>query len=283
MRSWTSLTSYSKWLLFPVMTLLSWAQANNSLSITAPATGTVVTPGQQLSVTVQGAANSSITIVGLVGQEPFPSSGPQQGVGPYQFNLTLPDGIAPGRYALTAVGGTGLGQGIGAVSNPIYLQVEPSLAIATLRVSPTPLFLNFAGQTARLQIYGITSSNGLISLENSSRLTITSQNPSIAVFSNGEVQTKAAGATTLTFQYQTPDSQAPITAQAQVTVQTSSPGDLNGDGQVDNNDLRILTRFLNTPASSNADARDLNHDGQINAEDARILVTLCTHSRCASY
>ena len=58
-------------------------------------------------------------------------------------------------------------------------------------------------------------------------------------------------------------------------------GDVNGDRVIDMNDVNILVKFRNQPATSPDDLRDLNHDGVINALDSRILTTLCTNPRCA--
>jgi len=57
--------------------------------------------------------------------------------------------------------------------------------------------------------------------------------------------------------------------------------DLDGDGDVDNDDLAIVTAARNTTASAN-DARDVNRDGIINAADVRALTLQCTRARCAT-
>lgn len=59
-------------------------------------------------------------------------------------------------------------------------------------------------------------------------------------------------------------------------------GDLNGDYGVDKNDIAILTKALNAPATGPDDPRDLNHDGRIDALDARIMTTLCSRPGCAT-
>lgn len=63
---------------------------------------------------------------------------------------------------------------------------------------------------------------------------------------------------------------------------TSQQGDLDGDDDVDQNDLDMLLAAKNTPAAELNDPRDLDGDGQITALDARRLVTLCTRPGCAT-
>lgn len=58
-------------------------------------------------------------------------------------------------------------------------------------------------------------------------------------------------------------------------------GNLDGDNDVDKNDLAVITKALNTPAYGSQDSKDLNKDGFINILDARILVIRCTRPLCA--
>ena len=59
------------------------------------------------------------------------------------------------------------------------------------------------------------------------------------------------------------------------------PGDLDGDNDVDQNDLNIVLSYRNQPASA-CSACDLDGDGMVTALDARKLVTKCTRPRCAT-
>jgi len=79
------------------------------------------------------------------------------------------------------------------------------------------------------------------------------------------------------------DSNQFVADQATQALNPTITGDLNGDGQVDSNDLNILDSFLNTSVTYSKDPRDLNHDSVINALDARILTTFCTYPRCATH
>ena len=60
------------------------------------------------------------------------------------------------------------------------------------------------------------------------------------------------------------------------------PGDLDGDGDVDRNDMNLILAARNTPASGPDDPRDLNGDGMITLLDARTLTAFCTRARCAT-
>jgi predicted extracellular nuclease len=59
-------------------------------------------------------------------------------------------------------------------------------------------------------------------------------------------------------------------------------GDVDGDGDVDRNDVSAISAALNRPASGPDDPRDLNGDGVTNVLDARIDATLCTRAGCAT-
>jgi hypothetical protein len=59
-------------------------------------------------------------------------------------------------------------------------------------------------------------------------------------------------------------------------------GNLDGDNDVDKNDIEEITKVLNTPAYGEDDPKDINKDGVINILDARLVVIRCTRLRCAS-
>ena len=58
-------------------------------------------------------------------------------------------------------------------------------------------------------------------------------------------------------------------------------GDVDGDGDVDRNDILLISAARNQPASGPNDPRDIDGDGVITVLDIRAASTLCTRSRCA--
>lgn len=58
-------------------------------------------------------------------------------------------------------------------------------------------------------------------------------------------------------------------------------GDLDNDGDVDRNDIRIIRQHIRQPAE-NCPACDLDGDGIITIRDARMAVNMCTRQRCAT-
>jgi len=66
-----------------------------------------------------------------------------------------------------------------------------------------------------------------------------------------------------------------------VSTPTVTAGDLDSDGDVDQDDLNILLTYRNQPASGCPEC-DIDGDGVITVLDARKLVLLCTRPRCAT-
>jgi hypothetical protein len=249
------------------------AQTAPPITITSPANGAVVTPGQSVAVSVRVSSGSYPSGIAIIGQDPLGAVGPQLGSA-LTFNLTIPTVVAPGPYSVTAMGVNSAGALVS--STPVNLNVERLDIPTTLTVQPSSVNFRFAGDSTPLTVTGTFPGGMLLNITHSSQLTLTSANSSVATAQYGLVTATGPGTTNVSVRY------GALTAQIPVTVPTLIRGDLNGDGRVDQSDLNIILAALNTPASGPNDARDLNHDGKINALDARILVTLCTNPGCAT-
>jgi pimeloyl-ACP methyl ester carboxylesterase len=57
--------------------------------------------------------------------------------------------------------------------------------------------------------------------------------------------------------------------------------DYDGNGEIDQTDVSLLTARVGQPANGPNDPMDLDQDGQITVLDARLLATQCTNSGCA--
>lgn len=265
-------------LAWAVLSLLcQQAIAANSLTITSPATGTVVAPGQVLTVNVSasGTYPNGIAIVG--GSPLITSQGTQTGSNP-TFSITIPPNAPAGAFGLSAMGSVSTGALV--QSAEVTLDVERPDAPQTLAVQPAEAHLNYVGDSLSLNAaMGTYADGGRFDLRRSSSLQASSSNPNVVIFQGGWLIAAGPGSATVTFTVGT------ATAQVKVTVPNSAPGDLNADGRIDNTDVAILQSALNTPAAIANDARDLNQDGQITSADVTLLKTLCTNQKslCATH
>jgi hypothetical protein len=67
-----------------------------------------------------------------------------------------------------------------------------------------------------------------------------------------------------------------------VMVVAGLKGDIDGDGDVDQDDINLVLAARGTVLNGTADPRDIDGDGSITLSDARKMVALCTRPRCAT-
>jgi len=117
------------------------------VTITSPASGTVVAPGQSVNVTL--VANSGVTLssVLLVG----PSVAQVDSAPPFEIMFQVPF-EAVGDYVISAAGTDGAGQYYS--SNQVTLVVQPSAALVSLSIAPDSPVLFGAGDTLQLAVVG---------------------------------------------------------------------------------------------------------------------------------
>ena len=58
-------------------------------------------------------------------------------------------------------------------------------------------------------------------------------------------------------------------------------GDVDGDGDIDLNDLNLMKTHFNQRSAGPGERNDVNNDGVINVLDFRAAVARCTRARCA--
>ena len=76
------------------------------------------------------------------------------------------------------------------------------------------------------------------------------------------------------------DQNSPILSDIVVSSITGQSCDQDGDGDVDRNDISIISAARNTAAAA-GDPRDIDGSGVIDVNDARQCAVQCTRSRCA--
>ncbi len=71
-----------------------------------------------------------------------------------------------------------------------------------------------------------------------------------------------------------------LIADTQVATIVKKLGDIDGDGDVDMNDINLILAAKNQSATGIEDARDINGDMRIDLLDSRKATLLCTRARC---
>jgi hypothetical protein len=243
-----------------------------AITITSPTNGTLVTPGQTITIQVATATGASFIAVQVVGEDI--GFAPPLTAPPYSFTLTVPSNVI-GPRNLTALGVTSPENGI--FSPSVVIDSETDAVATALHLNISQIAFQRTGQQMPLNVTATFTDGTSLDITKSSLISYSSVDSTVAtVGPTGLVTAAGPGATLLKAKYGT------LSAQLMVSVPTSIRGDLNGDGRVDKDDLNIILAALNTLSTGPHDARDLNGDGVINALDARILVTLCTSTGCAT-
>ena len=182
------------------MACLSTAQQSQpALQITSPADGSVVNPGQALSVSVGSPVNLSFKQVFVMGEGAIDTSNIATSV-PAQFSMLIPNNMQIGRHLLTAWGTTGAGQMVASI--PLTIDVERSDLPVRLRADPDRVIFQSQGQHESLRISATFSDGSFLAVTRSSNLTFTSSDSRIAtVDSNGTVTGVTKGIASITATY----------------------------------------------------------------------------------
>ncbi len=177
----------------------------------SPASGTVVRPGQ--TVTIAVAVDSSVQKLALLGRHPLPLSqvvAPGLGVAaPYEFQVRIPADIRPGTYHVAAIGTLAGGE---TVSERLALDVEKSEEPTRIWVKPSTILFSGAGERIPVRVLGAFSDGSQETLTKSSKTTYTSADPSVVTVSDdGLVTSVGPGKTSIQVHSPTQDISIPVT------------------------------------------------------------------------
>lgn len=251
------------------------AQPPVQVAITEPSNGTVVYPGNIMTVKVQASVVVGGILLGGDLLRFFPNFKNVKATAPYDFQMAIPQNLPTGAYTLTAFGRTAAGAMI--QSSPVKILIETTEHPSSLKVEPSSILLSFRGEEIPVDIYGQRSDGTYINYNLSTRLLCQSTAPSVVQVKPPCIAIAVSpGSGSLTVQRGA--------ASSSVRVQVNAlavRGDFDTDGDVDNDDVSQLTLWRNQPSAPTGDDRDLNSDGKIDALDVRVLTTMCTRPRCA--
>ena len=265
-------------LLLSVVLLLfistSPAQVSSPLlQIISPADRAFVSPGQTISVVVAPAPNTSWVGVFVVGEDPLGTTDSST-VQPFKFSITIPADIRPKDYGLTAFGR--LTNGSRAQSPSITIRVKNRLPLINLHAEMSTINFSFVGEQFPLLITGTFTHSSEADITQAPDTTFASDNAGVvAVNAAGLVTAVGPGSARIIIR----NSDKSIIVL--VSVPSTIRGDLDGDGDVDQDDLNIILDSIGQPAVRPVDARDLDSDGIIDLRDAVALKALCTRD-CAN-
>ncbi len=179
----------------------------------SPAAGTVVQPGQ--TVTIAVAVDPSVQKLALLGQHPLPLSqvvAPGLGVAqPFEFQVRIPTDIRPGPYHVTAIGTLAGGE---TVKESLALDVEKAEEPTRIWTKPATILFAGAGERIPLRVLGAFGDGSQETLTKSSKTTYTSADPRVATVSaDGLVTAVGPGKTSIQVRTMTRDCAVPVTVE----------------------------------------------------------------------
>jgi hypothetical protein len=169
---------------------------SNAITITTPASGSVVTPGQTLQVSVNVSAGSQFNAIQVIGED-IGITPPKQ-TPPYSFALTIPNDII-GPKNITALGI--IGQDNGVFSQPVIVDVEIPTPLANLDITPSQISFTFVGNQATLTVFGTFADGTQANIRHSSNTSYATNDTTVATVNGGVVTAVGAGTTSIIVKY----------------------------------------------------------------------------------
>lgn len=195
---------------------------SNALIITSPANGTVVAPGQVISVSVKVNSGTYPGGIGIVGGQDGGTmviAGPLSGSS-LTFSVTIPTDAAPGPLGISATGADSSGN-LDA-SSEVTLDVERTDSPVSLRTDP-PSFHIQQGQSLPLNVIGVYADGSWHALTRSARLQMTSTNTSVATVQNGSIVGSSPGNANIRISYASLTANAPVVVSNSTVIQQQPP------------------------------------------------------------
>lgn len=192
------------------------------LTITGPAAGTAVSPGEAIVVTVAALGTASVTRAEVIGEQPFGMSGTPVANVPAQFTFTVPARIASRRFTFTAIGTTSAGQTIR--SESIEVDVERAGLPGALSTLMPTVTMGVTGEESPVVLLATFPDNTVVDVTRSSRVSYQVVDPNIAtVDSNGIITAVRSGSTSLTATYSLNGQSIRMTVPVTVKSQALNP------------------------------------------------------------
>src|SRR6266851_4875892 len=182
-------------LFLPLLALAQGTQPQ--LQITSPSDGTLIAPGQTITIVATLSQGTSFAVgVVIVGEDPLGTSGLLTNA-PYQFSLTIPNNSRPGGYQIVALGCTT--PGVIVASSPVTIDVERPGAPVQLLAEPSQIQFESQGQQVPVRVTAKFSDGTMADVTRSSNITFSSSNATVATVSpTGLVSGVSAGSASIT-------------------------------------------------------------------------------------
>lgn len=143
-------------------------QSQPVLQITSPTAGSIVNPGQTITVLVTSPTNTTFSQVEVIGELPIGVSNLTTSL-PASFSMTIPTDIACRTFMLTAVGATSSGQF--AQSATILIDVERPDMPTLLSAQISDLSFEVLGERFPLILFAKFSDGSILEVTESSNVT----------------------------------------------------------------------------------------------------------------
>jgi hypothetical protein len=208
--------TFSFLIILCVCTPVRSQKGQPTLRITSPAEGTIVKPGQVLSVIVEASPAGAFQEIIIVGASPigFSQVTPKP---PYRSSILIPPDITPRRYSITADGIIAAGHGVS--SEPITIIAERPDTPVSLKAETSALVFDSVGDDSSLAIIGVFQKQERVDLSESSYIKYLSDKPMVAsVNSTGIVTATGTGRANITATYRKQSVVVPVTVRPPLTA-----------------------------------------------------------------